>query len=56
MKRNRIVIPSGTLTNEEVETLIGKLAMCGYTVKKGKVSTGELKGTKYIEYWIDQED
>jgi hypothetical protein len=56
VKRNRIVIPSGTLTNEEVEILIGKIAMCGYTVKKGKVTTGDMKGTKYIEYWIDSEE
>ncbi len=55
MKRNRITIPNGALTNDEIEIVIGKLAMCGYTVKKGKYNTGEFKGTKYIEFWIDAE-
>ncbi len=56
MKRRKIHIPSGTLTNEEIELVIGKLAMCGYSVRKGKYKDGEFKGIRYIEFWIEEEE
>lgn len=56
MKRNRIHIPAGTLTNEEIEMISGKLIMCGYSVRKSKYKNGESKGVRYIEYWIETEE
>lgn len=55
MKRNRIYIPNGTLDNEEIETMIGKLAMCGYAVKRGKDKDGVNKNLRYIEYWNEED-
>lgn len=55
MKRNRIYIPNGTLKNEEIEMIIGKLAMIGYTVKRSKEKEGANKNMRYIEYWIEEE-
>ncbi len=54
MGRNRIYIPPGTLANDEMEHVAGKLFKCGYTLKKGKVDKGDLKGSRYIEFWIDK--
>lgn len=53
MERKRIFIPTGTLTNDEMEYVAGKLFKCGYTLKKGKVDKGDLKGSRYIEFWND---
>lgn len=37
-----------------MEYVAGKLFKCGYTLKKGKVDKGDLKGSRYIEFWIDK--
>lgn len=55
MNRLRIYIPAGTLTNDEIELMIGKLAMCGYAVKRGKSKDGPNKGLRHIEYWIEED-
>jgi hypothetical protein len=50
MAKQRINIPSGTLTNEEIEMIAGKLVMCGYMVCKGKYKSEKYKGIRFIEY------
>lgn len=55
-KHNFWTIPANAMTKEEVKDGIGKLAICGYTVRKGKFTEGEYKGIQYIEYWRDDED
>lgn len=53
MIKNRILIPRGTLTTEEIEMIAGKLFKIGYTVRKVTISSGQNKGAKCIEFWID---
>lgn len=55
MEKHKINIPNSTLTNDEIEMIIGKLAVCGYAVKKGKYKDGAFKGIRYIEYWVEEE-
>lgn len=54
--RQRIIIPPGTLVNDQIARIASDLVMCSYSVKKGKVDKGENKGAKYIEYWIDKKE
>lgn len=56
MNRNRILVPRGTITSDEIEMIASKLFTIGYTVKKGSVTAGMNKGSKYIEFWIDGGD
>lgn len=51
MKKQRIIVPKSILTNDEMEMVASKLFKCGYAVQKGTYTTGEFKGTKYIEFW-----
>lgn len=53
MDRNRILIPRGTLSAEEINRIAADLFHIGYTVRKVSIQAGENKGSKYIEYWID---
>ncbi len=55
MKRHRINVPNGSLTNEDIEMIIGKIAMCGYAVQKRKYTSGDYKGVRYIEYWVEDD-
>lgn len=55
MKRHRIHVPNGSLPNEDIEMIIGKLAMCGYAVRRGKYTSGSFKGVRYIEYWVEED-
>lgn len=56
MERNRIYIPAGSLTNEEMESVAVSLFKCGYTVKKGKTDKNSttVKAAKYIEFWFER--
>jgi methyl coenzyme M reductase subunit D len=56
MAKQRINIPSGTLTNEEIEMIAGKLVMCGYAVGKGKYKKEPNKGVRYLEYGAQEGD
>lgn len=51
MVKGRILIPRGTLVNEEMEMIASKIFKVGYTVRKVKITDGPNKGGKYIEYW-----
>lgn len=56
MAKQRINIPGGTLTNEEIEMIAGKLVMCGYMVCKGKYTKDKYKGFRYLEYCPQEGD
>lgn len=56
MKRHRIHVPNSSLTNEDIVMIIGKLAMCGYAVRRGKYTTGKFKGVRFIEYWVEEDE
>lgn len=47
---SKIHIPNGTWNNQEIELVAGKLVMLGYEVRKGKVTDGEYKGVRYLEF------
>lgn len=53
MDRQKILIPRGTLPADEINRIAADLFSIGYTVRKVSVLSGEHKGAKYIEYWID---
>lgn len=51
MAKGKILIPRGTLVNEEMELIAAKLFKIGYAVRKVNIKDGPNKGSKYIEYW-----
>ena len=53
MDRQRILIPRGSLPAEEVDRIAADLFHVGYAVRKISVQSGENKGAKCIEYWIE---
>lgn len=56
MNINKILVPRGTLDSEEMEMVAAKLFKCGYSVRKLSITSGENKGCKAIQFWIDGGD
>ena len=53
MSRQRIVIPPGAMTVEEMELVAGKLFKCGYSVTRGSIKIKN-KSMRVIEFFKEE--